>query len=50
MTNPDVLATADAGRLLFFLLPVGFVAGLTFDDVYRKLRSQDVSRTDVLHG
>jgi hypothetical protein len=48
LTTPDVLESADARRLLFFVVPVGFIAGLTFDDVYRKLRAQDVARTDVL--
>ena len=48
LTSPDVLSTADARRLLWFVVPVGFVAGLTFDAVYRKLRSQDVTRSDVL--
>jgi hypothetical protein len=48
LTTPDVLQSADARRLLFFVLPVGFIAGLTFDDVYRKLHAQDVTRTDAL--
>ncbi len=48
LTTPDILASADARRLLFFVVPVGFVAGLTFDDVYRKLRAQDVTRSNVL--
>lgn len=48
LTTPDVLQSADARRLLFFVLPVGFIAGLTFDDVYRKLRGQDVTKTDAL--
>jgi len=47
-TTPGLLESDDAPRLLFFVVPVGFIAGLTFDDVYRKLRSQDVARTDVL--
>jgi hypothetical protein len=48
---PDVL---DAGqteavrRLLFFVLPIGFVAGLTFDAVYAKLRGKDVSQAGTL--
>ena len=46
LTTPDVLESADARRLLFFVVPVGFVAGLTFDDVYRKLRGLDVTKTD----
>lgn len=48
VTTPDVLVSGDGARLLFFLLPVGFIAGLTFDDVYHKLRSEDVARTEVL--
>jgi hypothetical protein len=49
LTTPDVLSSSDARRLLWFVVPVGFVAGLTFDAVYRKLRSQDVTRSDVLN-
>jgi hypothetical protein len=44
---PDVLETAAAQgvrRLLFFVLPIGFVAGLTFDAVYGRLRRTDVSQ------
>ena len=47
LTTPDILDSSDARRLLFFVVPVGFVAGLTFDDVYRKLRAADVTRSDV---
>src|SRR3954453_644202 len=36
-------------RLLFFLLPIGFVAGLTFDAVYTKLRGADVSQATTLN-
>jgi hypothetical protein len=50
VTTPDTFTRPEAGRLLFFLLPVGFIAGLTFDDVYRKLRAEDVTRADVLRG
>lgn len=49
LTSPDVLNTSDARRLLWFVVPVGFIAGLTFDTVYRKLRAQDVTRGDVLN-
>ena len=49
LTTPDILESADARRLLFFLVPVGFVAGLTFDDVYRKLGATDVTRSDALN-
>jgi hypothetical protein len=31
------------------VVPVGFVSRLTFDAVYRKLRTQDVTRSDVLN-
>lgn len=48
LTTPDVLQSSDARRLLWFVVPVGFIAGLTFDVVYRKLRAQDVTHTDVL--
>lgn len=42
-TTPDVLDGSGARRLLFFVLPVGFIAGLTFDAVYAKLRAEDVT-------
>ncbi|TDE38815.1 hypothetical protein E1295_33205 [Nonomuraea mesophila] len=42
-TTPDVLTTEASRRLLFFVLPVGFISGLTFDAVYNRLRAQDVS-------
>jgi len=48
---PDVLTTAQPDsvrRLLFFVLAIGFVAGLTFDAVYTKLRGKDVSQTAAL--
>jgi ABC-type multidrug transport system fused ATPase/permease subunit len=47
---PDVLTTTAEGvrRLLFFVLPIGFVAGLTFDAVYGRLRSADVSQAEAL--
>ena len=48
LTTPDVLQSADARRLLFFVVPVGFIAGLTFDDVYRKLRAQDVTKINAI--
>jgi hypothetical protein len=35
-------------RLLFFVFPIGFVAGLTFDAVYAKLRGSDVSHAATL--
>jgi len=48
---PDVLSTGGTeavGRLLFFVLPIGFVAGLTFDAVYAKLRGTDVSQAATI--
>jgi hypothetical protein len=48
---PDVLDAGQADavrRLLFFVLPIGFVAGLTFDAVYAKLRGSDVSQSSTL--
>jgi len=48
---PNVLeasATQGVRRLLFFVLPIGFIAGLTFDAVYSRLRSADVSQVDTL--
>ena len=47
-TTPDVLDGPAARRLLLFVLPVGFIAGLTFDAVYSKLRTQDVADTTAL--
>lgn len=47
-TTPDVLTTEASRRLLFFILPVGFISGLTFDAVYNRLRAQDVSFTSSL--
>jgi len=49
LASPDVLKSEDAARLMFFVVPVGFVAGLTYDDVYRKLRRQDVAKVDAFH-
>ncbi|MEO8225413.1 MAG: hypothetical protein ABI661_11465 [Gammaproteobacteria bacterium] len=44
---PDLLNAGHADavrRLLLFVLPIGFIAGLTFDAIYAKLRSADVSQ------
>jgi hypothetical protein len=41
-TSPDSLQNAGARTLLLFVVPISFVAGLTFDAVYNKLISQDV--------
>jgi hypothetical protein len=46
--NPEILDGSGARRLIFFVLPIGFIAGLTFDAVYRKLRAQDVTQTSML--
>lgn len=41
--TPDLLNAGGAvSRLLYFVIPLAFVAGLTFDAVYHKLRAQDV--------
>jgi hypothetical protein len=48
---PEVLDTGQTEavrRLLFFVLPIGFVAGLTFDAVYANLRGRDVSQATTL--
>ena len=47
-TTPDILTAEGSRRLLFFILPIGFVSGLTFDAVYSRLRAQDVSFTTSL--
>lgn len=47
-TTPNTLDGSGARRLLFFVLPLGFIAGLTFDAVYAKLRSVDVTQTNVI--
>jgi hypothetical protein len=44
----DIGQTESVRRLLFFVLPIGFVAGLTFDAVYAKLRGTDVSQAAML--
>ncbi|CAO5171688.1 conserved membrane hypothetical protein [Frankia sp. AiPs1] len=41
--TPDLLDGSGARRLLFYVLPIGFVGGLTFDAVYARLRSADVA-------
>ncbi|HJQ01423.1 MAG TPA: hypothetical protein VJ851_07475 [Jatrophihabitans sp.] len=50
--SPSIFdATADKDalrRLLIFMLPLGFVAGLTFDAVFAKLRKVDVSQSTAL--
>ncbi|QVJ00535.1 hypothetical protein KGD82_17805 [Nocardiopsis eucommiae] len=39
LTVPELLVELDARRLLFFVVPVGFTAGFTFDLVLERLRS-----------
>ncbi|MDG6106397.1 hypothetical protein Daura_27445 [Dactylosporangium aurantiacum] len=39
LTVPDLLDHLDARRLLFFVVPVGFAAGFTFDLVYERIRA-----------
>ncbi|HEY0698726.1 MAG TPA: hypothetical protein VGD43_13065, partial [Micromonospora sp.] len=43
LTVPGLLADLDARRLLFFVVPLGFTAGFTFDLVFERLRSGQVS-------
>jgi hypothetical protein len=47
-TTPDFFETDGVARLLFFVLPIGFIAGFTFDVVYKRLHTVDVVRTDVV--
>ncbi|MFC5925077.1 hypothetical protein [Micromonospora vulcania] len=44
-TNPDLLKGDSAARLGYFVVPVGFAAGLAFDGVLAKLRGTDVVQT-----
>jgi hypothetical protein len=47
--TPDLLrADGAVSRLLYFVIPLGFVAGLTFDAVYHKLRTHDVVQSVAL--
>jgi hypothetical protein len=39
LTLPNLLDQLDVRRLLFFVIPLGFSAGLTFDLVYERLRA-----------
>jgi hypothetical protein len=48
---PDILQTSQVDsvrRLLFFVLPIGFVAGLTFDAIYAKWQGRDVGQSATL--
>jgi hypothetical protein len=42
VASPDILDGPGAHRLLFFAVPMAFIAGFTFDAVYSKLRATDV--------
>ncbi|GAB4102987.1 hypothetical protein GCM10028790_20060 [Micromonospora taraxaci] len=44
-TNPNLLQGDSAARLGYFIVPVGFAAGLAFDAVLTKLRGTDVVKT-----
>jgi hypothetical protein len=46
--TPDALRDGGVSRLLYFVIPVAFIGGLTFDAVYRKLRGQDVTSTAAI--
>lgn len=39
LTVPGLLDQLDARRLLFFVIPLGFAAGFTFDLVYNRIRT-----------
>ena len=45
LTAPELLGDLDARRLLFFVVPMGFVAGFTFDLVFERLRRTDPKGT-----
>lgn len=47
-TSPELLDGSGARRLLFFVIPIAFSAGLTFDAVYRKLGSDGTLSTPPL--
>ncbi len=46
--TPDILDTDGSRRLLVFGLPMSFIAGLTFDVVYERLRTTDVVQTSAV--
>jgi hypothetical protein len=51
--NPALLGGTTASvepprSLLLFAVVIGFIAGFTFDAVYRKLAETDVVQTDVV--
>ena len=45
LTAPQLLEELDARRLLFFVVPMGFAAGFTFDLVFERLRRGDPKGT-----
>jgi hypothetical protein len=47
-TSPDALEEDGVKTLVVFVIVVGFVAGITFDAVFNKLRQQDVVDTTAL--
>ena len=42
LTVPDLMTKLDPQRLLFFLVPLGFAAGFTFDLVFERLRTEQI--------
>jgi len=42
LSVPDLLTKLNPQRLLFFLVPLGFAAGFTFDLVLERLRSGQI--------
>jgi hypothetical protein len=45
LTDPELLRGEAAARLCFYVVPVGFIAGLAFDAVLTKLRGTEVLQT-----
>jgi drug/metabolite transporter (DMT)-like permease len=48
LTNPGALKGDSITRLIFFVVAVGFAAGLAFDAVLAKLRGIDVTQTSPI--
>jgi hypothetical protein len=42
LSVPDLMTNLNAQRLLFFLVPLGFAAGFTFDLVFERLRAEQI--------
>ena len=42
LSVPDLMTKLDPHRLLFFLVPLGFAAGFTFDLVFDRLRTEQI--------